>query len=258
MRVAIAQTRTEWDSPEAPLNNLNKALEAIEQIAGEADVICFGEYFLGKAAPQPLPNRAIAAIQHAAGQAGVNVICGVTREERRGIGNRLTSLVINRSGEITASIDKAVLYPAEKLWYTAGTGELLAYIDGEPVGILAGYDLLHPELVYGVVQQGAQALICQIAADEPSYLETLQAVVVTRTLEHLLPVVAVGQLGRAFGHEYLGGSMICQPRLTPAGLPEVVEKLLQMADEEESWVAELDLRSFRELRRRFSFYRRRR
>jgi predicted amidohydrolase len=256
VRIAIVQIRTEGDSPDASRHNLDKALEAIEQVAGEADVICFAEYFLGKAAPSPLPNVAISALQVAASQAHLNVICGVIREQRAGTGNFLVSLVINRYGDVTAAIDKVVLYPGEKLWYRAGEGALLAYIDDEPVGILSGYDLLHPNLVYNVIQEGAQALICQISADEPGYLETLQAVVVTRALEHLLPVVAVGQLGESFGREHLGGSIICEPRLTDEGVPGAVETLLRMENEEELWVVDLDLRSFREMRRLFNFYRR--
>jgi predicted amidohydrolase len=256
VKIAIAQIRTECNSPDAPRHNLDKALEAIEQVTGEADVICFAEYFLGKAAPSPLPNLALSAIQAAALRANLNVICGVVREQRAGTGNFLTSLVINRSGDMAAAVDKVVLYPAEKLWYMAGEGALLAYIDDEPVGILAGYDLFHPNLVYNVIQEGAQALICQISADEPKYLETLQAVVATRALEHMLPVVAVGQLGESFGREYMGGSIVCEPRLTEEGVPGAVETLLRMEKEEALWVVDLDLRSFREMRRLFNFYRR--
>lgn len=256
MRIAVAQISTEWASPEAPRHNLGKALEVIAQVAGEADVVCFGEYFLGKAPPSLLPNLTISAIQFAASQANLNVVCGVVREQRTGEGNFLTSLVINRQGYITASIDKVVLYPGEKLWYRAGEGDILAYIDDEPVAILAGYDLLHPGLIYDVIRDGAQVLICQISADEAEYLETLQAVVVTRTLEHMTPVVAVGQLGDSFGRRHLGGSIICEPRLTKEGMPGAVDTLLSMGEEEDLWVVDLDLSKFREMRRRFNFYRR--
>lgn len=250
MKIALSQLRVEETS-----RHLDDILETIAYAADEVDLICFPEYFLGKLAPEPMPSRAILAIQEIARLANVNVVCGTTRNLRQGDGNYLTSIVINRAGRIIASIDKTCLYPAEQLWYREGQGQLWVKLDeGIGVGVLAGYDLLRPDLVHTAVREGAQLLIVQFAADTPDYLETIRAVISTRALEHLVPVVAVGQLGSFFGREYIGGSTVVRPTLTAGGMPGPVERILAMEDEEEMWVVDLDLDTFRAMRRRFSYY----
>jgi predicted amidohydrolase len=250
MRVAISQLRVEETSEQ-----LNDILETIALAADQVDLVCFPEYFLGKLPPEPLPNPAVSAIQDVARLAGVNVVCGVTRALRHGDGSYLTSLVINRAGQIVASLDKTCLYPGEQLWYRPGQGQLRAELDGGVgLGVLAGYDLVRADLVRGAVEEGAQLLVVQFAADDPAYLETLRSVVVTRALEHLVPVVAVGQLGNFFGREYIGGSMVVRPTLTGRDVPGAVERVLAMQDEEDMWMVELDLDAFREMRGRFSYF----
>lgn len=251
MKIAISQLRITEGSQQ-----LENILEAIARVADEVDLICFPEYFLGKLPPEPMPSAALLAIEQVARLANVNVVCGVTRELRPGDGSYLTSVVINRAGHIIASIDKTCLYPAEQLWYRAGRGQLWVELEtGITLGVLAGFDLLRADLVRAAVQAGAQLLIVQFAADSPAYLETLRAVLSTRALEHLVPVLAVGQLGNLFGRECIGGSTVVQPTLTASDMPGPVEYILAMGDEEETWVVELDLDAFREMRRRFSYSR---
>jgi predicted amidohydrolase len=250
MKVAVSQLRIEESSQ--PLDDV---LETIAYAADEVDLICFPQYFLGKLPPEPMPSPAVLAIQEVARLAHVNVVCGITRNLRHGDGSYLTSIVINRSGDITGYIDKTCLYPAEQLWYRAGQGPLWVEIDGDiGVGVLAGFDLLRADLVREAVQAGAQLLVVQFAADTPEYLETTRAVISTRALEHLVPVVAVGQLGNFFGREYIGGSSVVQPTLTSGDVPGPVERVLAMQDEQDMWVVDLDLDAFREMRRRFSYY----
>jgi predicted amidohydrolase len=256
MKIAVSQIQVvECSEDRGNTQRLNTVLETIARAADEADVVCFPEYFLGKSPPEPMPNAALLAIQDSARLAGINVICGVTRELRHGDGSYLTSIVINRAGCVIASLDKTSLYPAEQIWYRAGRGELLVELDaGIGIGVLAGFDLLRSDLVRTVVQAGAQLFIAQFAADSPAYLETLRAVITTRALEHLAPVVAVGQLGKFFGREYIGGSTVVQPTLTAGNLPGPVERVLAMGDEEAMWVVDLDLDAFREMRRRLSYF----
>ena len=85
-------------------------------------------------------------------------------------------------------------------------------------------------------------------------LGTIRAVISTRALEHLVPVVAVGQLGTFFGREYIGGSSVVQPSLTAGDVPGPVERVLAMQDEEDMWVVDLDLDAFHEMRRRFNYF----
>lgn len=251
MRVAVSQLRVEEDS-----QHLDGVLEAIARAADEVDVICFSEYFLGKLPPEPMPSSALLAIQEVARLAQINVVGGITRDLRHGDGSYLTSFVINRNGRIIAGIDKTCLYPAEMLWYRAGRGQLWAELDGEiGIGILAGFDLMRADLVRAAMGGGAQCLIAQFAADDPDYLETVRAVIRTRALEHLVPIVAVGQLGHFFGREFIGGSTVMQPTLMAGDVPGPVECILAMGDEEDMWVVDLDLDAFREMRRRFSYYR---
>ena len=70
-----------------------------------------------------------------------------------------------------------------------------------------------------------------------------------------MPIVAVGQLGRFFGREFIGGSTVVEPTMTAGDVPGPVECVLAMGDEEDMWVVDLDLDSFRDMRRRFSYYR---
>jgi predicted amidohydrolase len=250
MKVAVSQLRVEENS-----QHLDDILETIAYAADQVDLVCFPEYFLGKLAPEPMPSPAVAAIQEVARLAKVNVVCGVTRDLRHGDGSYLTSMVIDRAGQIVARLDKTCLYPAEQLWYRAGQGQLWAELDGGiGIGVLAGFDLLRADLVRAAVREGAQLLIAQFAADSPEYLETVRSAISTRALEHLAPVVAVGQLGNFFGREYIGGSTVVRPTLSGAGVPGPVERILAMEDEEDMWVVELDLDAFREMRRRFSYY----
>ncbi|GAB4526722.1 MAG: hypothetical protein Kow0063_01230 [Anaerolineae bacterium] len=251
MRIAVSQLRVEEGAP-----HLDGVLETIARAADEVDLICFPEYFLGKLPPEPMPNSALLAIQEVARLANINVVGGITRDLRHGDGSYLTSFVINRAGRIIASVDKTCLYPAEQLWYRPGRGQLWAELEGGVgVGILAGFDLMRADLVRAAVQAGAQFLIAQFAADSPAYLETVRAVICTRALEHLVPVVAVGQLGQFFGREFIGGSTVVQPTLTAGDVPGPVEYILAMSDEEDMWVVDLDLDAFREMRHRFSFLR---
>jgi predicted amidohydrolase len=250
MKVAVSQLRIEEASQ--PLDDV---LETIAYAADEVDLICFPQYFLGKLPPEPMPSPAVLAIQEVARLAHVNVVCGITRNLRHGDGSYLTSIVINRSGDITGYIDKTCLYPGEQLWYRAGQGQLWVEVEGGiGVGVLAGFDLLRADLVREAVQAGAQFLVVQFAADTPEYLETIRAVISTRALEHLVPVVAVGQLGNFFGREYIGGSSVVQPTLTSGDVPGPVERVLAMQDEQDMWVVDLDLDAFHEMRRRFSYY----
>jgi predicted amidohydrolase len=251
LRVAVSQLRVEEES-----EHLDGVLEAIARAADEVDVICFSEYFLGKLPPESMPSSALLAIQEVARLAQVSVVGGITRDLRHGDGSYLTSFVINRDGRIIASIDKTCLYPAEKLWYRAGRGQLWAELDGEiGIGILAGFDLMRADLARAAMGEGAQFLVAQIAVDSPDYLETVRAVIRTRALEHLVPVVAVGQLGHFFGREFIGGSTVMQPTLMAGDVPGPVECILAMGDEEDMWVVDLDLDAFREMRRSFSYYR---
>lgn len=250
MKIAVSQLRIKENS-----QHLDGILEMVAQAADEADVICFPEYFLGKLPPEPMPSSAVLAIQEVARLANINVVCGVTRDLRHGDGSYLTSIIINRAGQIVASLDKTCLYPAEQLWYRAGRGQLWVELDeGIGVGVLAGFDLLRPDLVRAAVQEGAQLLIAQFAADSHEYLETLRAAITTRALEHLVPVVAVGQLGDFFGRETFGGSMVVQPTLTAGDMPGPVERILAMEDEEDMWIVDLDLDALREMQHRFSYY----
>jgi predicted amidohydrolase len=255
MKIAISQIWvSDSQEDEQAASRLDSILETIAQAADEADVICFPEYFLGKLPPEPMPNAALLAIQDVARLAGINVVCGIARDLRRQEGNYLTSLVINRNGHIIASVDKTCLYPAEQLWYRAGHRELFVELDEVGVGILAGFDLLRADLARDAVRRGAQILIAQFAADTPAYLDTLRAVIVSRALEYLVPVVAVGQLGEFFGREYIGGSTVAQPTLTDGNMPGPVAFILEMGNEEDMWIVDLDLDSFREMRRRFSYF----
>jgi predicted amidohydrolase len=251
MKIAVSQLRVEESS-----QHLDDVLESIAQAADEVDIICFPEYFLGKLPPEPMPSSSILAIQEVARLADVNVVCGIIRDLRHGDGSYLTSLVINRAGRIIASIDKTSLYPAEQLWYRAGQGQLWVELDeGIRVGVLAGFDVLRADLVRAVVEEGAQLLFVQFAADSVDFLETMRAVISTRALEHLIPVVAVGQLGTFFGREYVGGSTVVRPTLTAGDVPGPIERILAMEDEEDMWAVDLDLDAFRDMRRRFSYYR---
>jgi predicted amidohydrolase len=69
MRIAVSQLRVEEDS-----QHLDGVLEAIARAADEVDAICFPEYFLGKLAPEPMPNSALLAIQDVARLASINVV----------------------------------------------------------------------------------------------------------------------------------------------------------------------------------------
>lgn len=227
MRFGLAQMRYRWGESrswhDGTTDNLDKAVEFIRRGGREgAAVVAFSEYFLGNVKPMPIPSPITDRLSQAAREANVYVICGATREllpKPKGIRKspkpRICSFVIAPNGRITSKHYRQMFYPTERGHYDPGTNRP-ALIAGVRVGILAGYELLIPEIARKLANAGAQILLVQMTAssDMPYMLETMQSAVRARTMELLMPVLAVGQYGEFYGGaSQQGGSIAYVPEL---------------------------------------------
>ncbi len=270
MRFGLAQIRYRWGESrsweEGTTENLDKAVEFIRRGGREgARVVCFSEYFLGNVKPMPIPCPITERLSRAARDANVYVICGVTREliqkpkgARKPPKPRLCSFVISPEGKIISKHYKRVFHPFERGQFDPGPNRPVT-IDGVKVGILAGYELLVPEVAHRLARAGAEVLVVEMvaASDMPYMLETMQSAVRTRCMELLLPVLAVGQYGEFYGGVmHQGGSLAYVPELGKVlgkWAPNGARLVTRMGEYENLLPVDINFELTREVRKKFSW-----
>jgi predicted amidohydrolase len=262
MKVAIAQLRCNWSNPIS--KNLRKAIGFVEK-AGRSgtEIVCFPEYFLGKGAILGHPKRgeeteaALRALGEKAKESQIAIVCGATREARKGQRKLVaTCPIINSRGEIIKKIDKAIPYLGERDLIQSGEGTDVVEINGFNIGVLAGLDIFFSPSIQKLKEKGADLLFYQLAASTRFLLETEQASAIARCQELMAPVVAVGQLGEYFKGQSLGGSLVCIPNsiklstMRSQGGVKVVKKL---GTEERLDMIDLDLQELKQQRMKYDF-----
>jgi predicted amidohydrolase len=271
VRFGLAQIRYRWGESrsweEGTTDNLEKAVEFIRRAGREgAAVVAFSEYFLGNVKPMPIPCPITERLSQAAREANVYVICGATRElvpkpkgSRKAPKPRICSFVIAPNGKIVSKHYKQVFYPTERGLYDPGPNRPTT-IHGVKVGILGGYELLVPEIARRLAKAGAEILVVQMVAssDMPYMLETMQSAVRARTMELLMPVLAVGQYGEFYGGIMMqGGSIAYVPELGKfqgKWAPNGARLVTRMGEYENLLPVDIAPETAREVRKKFSWW----
>ncbi|MGQ9514797.1 MAG: carbon-nitrogen hydrolase family protein [Thermoproteota archaeon] len=262
MKVAIAQIRCNWSNPIS--KNLQKVIGFIEKAGRSgAEIVCFSEYFLGKDAILGHPKKgedteaALKRIGEKAKESDIAVICGATREIRRGQRKPVvTCSIINAKGEIVKKVDKVVPYIRERDLIQPGDGPDVAEINGFNIGVLAGLDIFFSPAIQKLKEKDVDLVFYQLAASTRSFLETEQAAAVARCQELMIPIVAVGQLGEYSKAPSLGGSLVCVPNIIKIssiqsqGGVKIIKKL---GKEERIDVVDLALDDLKQQRKRINF-----
>jgi len=270
MRFGLAQMRYRWGEnrswEQGATDNLEKAVEFIRRGGREgANVVAFSEYFLGNVKPMPIPCGITDRLCAAARDANLYVIAGATRVampkakgSRRAPKPRICSFVIAPSGKMLSKHYKQVFYPTERGQFDPGPNRP-AVIEGCKIGIVAGYELLVPEVSRKLVAAGAEILVVQMVAtsEMPYMLETMQSAIRARTMELLVPVLAVGQYGEFYGGAmYQGGSIAYVPELGKfqgKWAPNGARLVTRMADYENLLSVEIDLEITKDIQKKFTW-----
>jgi predicted amidohydrolase len=160
VRIALANLRV----PAGAEEGIALAEQAIAEAGRErADVICFPGCFIpgyrvfGPPVPPPDPaglERAWAAIAAAAGKANAAVILGTERVVDSAL--RITTLVVNRDGNIAGFQDKVQLDPSEDGTYAAGSGRRVFDAGALKFGVAICHEgWRYPETVRWAARRGA-------------------------------------------------------------------------------------------------------
>lgn len=163
VRIALANL----PFPATPEDSVTLAEQGIAQAsANGASIVCFPECFVpgyravGKGVPPPDPvflERAWAAVQAAAANAGVAVILGTERLVDGAL--VITALVINRDGTVEGWQDKVQIDPSEEGTYRAGSGRRVFEAGPLKFGIAICHEgWRYPETVRWAARQGAQVV----------------------------------------------------------------------------------------------------
>jgi deaminated glutathione amidase len=259
MRVALCQMRSEADV-EA---NLEVACSLVAEAAdGRVDLAALPEYLdymgpsTGRAGvARPIPGATSDRLAAIARERKIWVLAGSVLEADDGHVYD-TSVLIDRTGEITATYRKIHLYDVElpdqppireSATITPGSALVTHQTDLARIGLSICYDVRFPELYRGLMALGAEVLAVpaqfQFATGKDHWHTLLRA----RAIENQCFVVAPGQWGtfgepgegrRSFGHSLV---------VDPWG------RILVEAPEEGTgvWFADLDLSELRRLRRSF-------
>ncbi|MGI8727589.1 MAG: carbon-nitrogen hydrolase family protein [Solirubrobacterales bacterium] len=198
---------------------------------------------------EPLEGEAIAAARDWARELGIELLAGSVAERVPGE-ERLanTSVMIDRSGEITATYRKIHMFDvrvegvsyAESSHEAPGSEVVLAPAGELELGLTVCYDLRFPELHRILALRGAEAISLPSAFTVPTGRAHWEVLVRARAIENQLFMLAPNQWGEAPPHyESWGHSLI----VDPAG-----EVLADAGEGVGFAVAELDLDHLREIR----------
>ena len=155
--IAICQAT---QSPHGLQTNVKKVIAWMKKAAEQgADIALFGELFLTENnASDSSMQKAVTAIQTAAKELGIAVICGYL--ETADNGRYYNSLMfVDSNGLKLANYRKVHLWASEKELYTAGSSVTVVDWDGLRVGLSISVDICMPEFVGTMVANGGAQLV---------------------------------------------------------------------------------------------------
>lgn len=163
----------------------------------------------------------------------------------------LRSLLLRRDGTF-AQQERLHMTPDERELWGASGGDGLAVLDTDAarVGILAGYDIVHPELARRLVEQGAELLLSPFWSDTRMAYLRLRNCAAARAVEGECYVALSGCVGNLPRVEMMDLQYAQSAIVTPADFAFPHDCIAAEAppNNETTLIADLDLEALKELR----------
>lgn len=134
----------------------------------------------------------------------------VAASVRRDGDRRLSVLVVDAGGDLSAPYDKQHLWSDEKAVFTAGEHGAVVDVDGWPVGLGVCYDGCFPEHARAAARAGALLYACPAAYVVGSE-HRRDLYYRARALDNTMYVAVAGLVGRCGDAEFGGGSAVVDP-----------------------------------------------
>jgi omega-amidase len=225
LNVGLGEYDIGWEDPAGSLVRaeavVSRAADQGAQLVALPEMCITGFSMDSGRLAEPLDGPSILALREMASRHGVHLLAGAaTREEQC----YNSALLIDSSGEIVGDYRKQRLfaYAGETNHYAAGTGPLVAEVNGVRIAPFVCFDLRFPELFREVGPRvDAIVLIASWPAARRAHWDVL---VRARAIENQCYMVAVNRIGEGGGLAYDGGSVAYTPwgdRIGGAG--EVVQ-----------------------------------
>ena len=217
MKIALGQIDCEPGRIKA---NAEKLCNLVHRAAGQhCDVVIFPEMADTGYDPTNLASVSVAwqtgplpALQTAAAEAGITVVCGLSERTAEVIHNSLA--VISPSGELTGRYRKAHLIAsapfAEDRCFAPGADLLLSRIGGWRWGFTICYDLRFPELYRKLALAGSTVLV-NCAAFPAERATTWDALTRARAIENQAYLLAANRVGTDGPCHFGGLSRVVAP-----------------------------------------------
>ncbi len=248
LNIAVVQMEPQLGKMET---NVGRMADMIARIATEqpVNIIVFPElsvtgYEGGKRFAQ-MAQRVPGAVtnilgQHAA-EFGVYVVVGMAVKERVETVLYNSLVLIGPDGNVAGEYRKIHLQAEERLVFRPGYKLLPIETEVGTVGLMAGWDVVFPEVARSLVLEGAEVLLLAAAwpMEEADMWRTL---LVARAYENDVFLAAANRIGEEPSYTFAGQSAI----LSPAG--EVLAAMEPDTPEEGYVVARLDLDEVRHRR----------
>lgn len=218
MRLALCQLDGE------PAGSLSERVEAVAGLVAaqhDADLVLLPELWAHGAwssgqwpeLAEPLPGSAVPMIAQAAVAADAAVHAGsfVERAEDGTLYN--TAVLLDRTGTVVTRYRKVHRFgfdAGEAAVLGAGSGPVVAPLDGTTVGLATCYDLRFPELFRALVDAGAELALI-VSSWPEARAEHWTALARARAIEDQLWVVACNQTGEQNGVTLAGRSVVVSP-----------------------------------------------
>ena len=224
--------------------NLGKSNKFIDQLAGQADIVCFPEFFttgynldlIGNdfyqlAESIPGPTTEIMAQQSRKYKLAVVGTIVEKDNEKRGVLYD-TTFFLNAEGQLVGKYRKSHLYPTEHRYFRCGSYLPVADFGHFKAGAAICFDHAFPQLFSILALHGAEIVFIPSVVPK-GYEYLLELRTRARAQDNQIFTVAVNRVGQEGDSIYCGLSQVVDPR------GKVIAKAA--TDQEEALVAEVDL-----------------
>jgi predicted amidohydrolase len=224
--------------------NLSKAFGFLDELEGQADIVCFPELFttgynldlIGDdfyELAEPIPGPTTEWMGQKAREYGLAVVGTIVERDNAREGVLYdTTFLLDAKGQLVGKYRKSHLYPTEHRYFRAGDRLPVFELGGFTVGVAICFEHAFPQVFTILALQGVEVVFIPSAVPV-GYEYLLNLRTRARAQDNQLFTVAVNRVGREGDVTYCGLSKVVTPR------GEVIAEASQA--HEELLVAELDL-----------------
>ena len=220
--------------------NLSRALELLDRLPREVEIVCFPElfntgYHLGTVGEklaelaEPVPGPTTQRMAEVARVRGLGIVGGIV--ERAGDAFYDSAFLIDPNGRLVGVHRKTHLYPPERAYFQPGEGLETFELCGTRVGVAICFEHAFPPIFTTLALKGAQVIFIPSAVPV-GYEYLLDLRTRARAQDNQLFVVATNLTGENGETQFCGRSQIVSPK---------GEVLAKAGREEGAVVAQLDL-----------------